>query len=107
MKKNAGRLSKKLFAAMMAGTMMTAMIGANVYATGGGSTANPQQNVTITKKITKEAKCIYSKYIIYFYSRTGNRNITGRNYGRTRRWCYICQWCGYNHINPNLNRRNQ
>ncbi len=55
MKKNAGRLSKKLFAAMMAGTMMTAMIGANVYATGGGSTANPQQNVTITKKITKEA----------------------------------------------------
>ena len=43
MKKNAGRLSKKLFAAMMAGTMMTAMIGANVYATGSGSTANTPQ----------------------------------------------------------------
>lgn len=54
MKKNAGRLSKKLFAAMMAGTMMTAMIGANVYATGGGSTANTPQNVTITKKLNKK-----------------------------------------------------
>lgn len=58
MKKNAGRLSKKLFAAMMAGTMMTAMIGANVYATGGGSApANDVEDavVNVTKQITKEA----------------------------------------------------
>lgn len=32
MKKNAGRLSKKVFAAMMAGTLMTAMVGMNVSA---------------------------------------------------------------------------
>lgn len=34
MKKNAGRLSKKLFAAMMAGTLMTAMMGMTVSAKG-------------------------------------------------------------------------
>lgn len=34
MKKNAGRLSKKIFAAMMAGTLMTAMVGMNVSAKG-------------------------------------------------------------------------
>lgn len=49
MKKNAGRLSKKVFAAMMAGTLMTAMVGMNVSAQ-----AVYPTNVTLTKEITKE-----------------------------------------------------
>ena len=54
MKKNAGRLSKKVFAAMMAGTLMTAMVGANVSAaTLGDNIANV--NVTIKKQITKDS----------------------------------------------------
>ena len=47
MKKNAGRLSKKLFAAMMAGTMMTAMVGANVSA---ATLGNNIENVNVTIK---------------------------------------------------------
>lgn len=54
MKKNAGRLSKKLFAAMMAGTLMTAMVGANVSAATLGNNIE-NANVTIKKRILKEA----------------------------------------------------
>ena len=54
MKKNAGRLSKKLFAAMMAGTLMTAMVGANVSAATLGSNIE-NANFTIKKTILKDA----------------------------------------------------
>lgn len=51
MKKNAGRLSKKIFAAMMAGTLMTAMVGMNVSAADG---VYSQDNITISKTVTTD-----------------------------------------------------
>lgn len=56
MKKNAGRLSKKLFAAMMAGTMMTAMVGMTVSAAGGvsGTGENSIESVNVKKIVTTD-----------------------------------------------------
>lgn len=53
MKKNAGRLSKKLFAAMMAGTLMTAMVGMTVSAEDIDGVYAPE-NITINKTVTTD-----------------------------------------------------
>ena len=53
MKKNAGRLSKKLFAAMMAGTMMTAMVGMTVSAEDIDGVYSPE-SITINKTVTTD-----------------------------------------------------
>lgn len=53
MKKNAGRLSKKVFAAMMAGTMMTAMVGVNVSATDNSGVYTGTE-IPISKTVTTD-----------------------------------------------------
>ncbi|MBS6723319.1 MAG: hypothetical protein KH268_10055 [Clostridiales bacterium] len=54
MKKNAGRLSKKLFAAMMAGTLMTAMVGMTVSAEGVVSNEEGISSVNVQKIVTTD-----------------------------------------------------
>lgn len=49
MKKNAGRLSKKVFAAMMAGTLMTAMVGMNV------SAQAKREGINVNKVVTTDS----------------------------------------------------
>lgn len=68
MKKNAGRLSKKLFAAMMAGTMMTAMVGANVYATGviSGEGETSITNVGVKKTVKTDGDTFAPNTIFTF-----------------------------------------
>ena len=53
MKKKAGRLSKKLFAAMMAGILMTAMVGMTVSAEDIDGVYSPE-NITINKTVTTD-----------------------------------------------------
>lgn len=54
MKKNAGRLSKKLFAAMMAGTLMTAMMGMTVSAEGVVTDKKGINSVNVQKVVTTD-----------------------------------------------------
>ena len=63
MKKNAGRLSKKVFAALMAGTLMTAMVGMNVSAADG---VYEPSNITINKTVTTDGNTYAPKTTFEF-----------------------------------------
>ena len=63
MKKNAGRLSKKVFAGLMAGTLMTAMVGMNVSAADG---VYEPSNITINKTVTTDGNTYAPKTTFEF-----------------------------------------